>query len=88
MTHWFVYMVRCFDDTFYTGMTKDVQRRVEEHNNSNSMGSKYTRTRRPICLVYCESLETRSEATKREKAIKRLTRKGKEALIKKFASVS
>ena len=87
MSHWFVYMLRCSDDTFYTGMTKDVLRRVDEHSNSNSLGSKYTRARRPICLVYCESLDTRSDATKREREIKRLTRKGKKDLIKKIASV-
>ena len=87
MSHWFVYMIRCSDDSLYTGMTKDVQRRVEEHKHSNFLGAKYTRMRRPICLVFCESLETRSQAAKRERKIKRLTRKGKEALIKKIAPV-
>ena len=87
MSHWFVYMVRCSDDTFYTGMTMDVQRRIEEHRHSNSLGAKYTRTRRPICLVYCEGLETRSLATKREREIKRLTRKKKEDLIEKNVSI-
>ena len=80
-------MIRCSDDSLYTGITKDVQRRLEEHKHSNFLGAKYTRMRRPMCLVYCESLETRSEAAKREREIKRLTRRGKEDLIKKVAFV-
>ena len=81
MNHWFVYMIRCSDNSLYTGLTKDVERRVAEHNNDDVLGARYTRTRRPMQLVYQESLNTRSEATKREREIKRLRRKEKEVLI-------
>lgn len=83
MNRWFVYIVRCSDGSFYTGMTKDVKRRLDEHNNSYHLGARYTRTRQPMTLVYQEELATRAQAAKREIKIKRLGRKGKEALINK-----
>lgn len=81
MSNWYVYLVRCSDDTYYTGITTDVERRVEEHNSSNQLGARYTRSRRPIQLIYHENVESRSTAAKREAEIRRLGRKGKEALI-------
>ena len=81
MNRWFVYMIRCSDDSLYTGMTKDVERRVAEHNKDDVLGARYTRTRRPMKLVYQEGLNTRSKAAKREGEIKRLRRKEKEVLI-------
>jgi putative endonuclease len=77
---YFIYIVQCSDNTLYTGITTDLQRRVEEHNSSDK-GAKYTRVRRPVVLVYSEALENRSAATKREYAIKKLTRMQKMELI-------
>ena len=81
MKDWFVYIVRCHDDSLYTGITRDPVRRVDEHNNNDLLGSKFTRARRPVNLVYQEPHRDRSQATKREIEIKRLCRKDKEALI-------
>jgi putative endonuclease len=81
MKHWFVYMVRCADDSLYTGIATDVCRRVDEHNSTGNLGAKYTRARQPVNLVYSETVESRSEASKREYKIKKLTRSAKEKLI-------
>lgn len=77
---WFVYIVRCADGTFYTGVTTDVPRRVAEHNASKA--AKYTRARQPVTLVYYEASSSRQSATTREAAIKKLPRKKKLLLIK------
>ncbi len=77
---WYVYILRCSDNSLYTGVTKDIQRRVEEHNHSK-LGAKYTRGRRPVELIYSESLESRSAAAKRECEIKALSRLEKERLM-------
>ncbi|WP_344796892.1 GIY-YIG nuclease family protein [Litoribacillus peritrichatus] len=73
---WFVYMLKCSDSTLYTGITTDLERRVKEHNSSDK-GAKFTRSRRPVTLVYSEHCSDRSSASKREYAIKRLSRKKK-----------
>lgn len=78
---WQVYILKCADDTLYTGITNDLERRLNEHN-SCSKGSKYTRARRPVTLVYSAEMENRSEASKEEARIKKLTRDQKIALIK------
>ena len=78
---WFVYIVRCADDTLYTGIAKDVARRIEEHNSSNLLAASYTRARRPVVLVHKEEVKTRSAAARREYEIKQLTRREKESLI-------
>ena len=78
--HYFLYILHCSDDTLYTGITTDIQRRLEEHNSS-AKGAKYTRSRRPVALVYTEKFEDRSSASKREYIIKRLSRAKKLALI-------
>ena len=65
-----VYIVRCADDTLYTGIAKELARRVDEHNGSGK-GAKYTRTRQPVRLVYSEAHPDRSSASKREYTIKK-----------------
>ncbi len=77
---WYVYIVRCNDDSLYTGITTELERRVDEHNTSKQAAA-YTRARRPVTLVYSESLDSRASASKREYEIKQLTRKEKLALI-------
>jgi putative endonuclease len=81
MNDWFVYIVRCADDSLYTGITKDVGRRVQEHNEGDKLAAKYTRARLPVVLVYQETCESRSVATKREIEIKQLSRKEKIILL-------
>ncbi len=80
-SRWHVYMVRCADDTLYTGIAVDVQRRVEEHNGLGRRGARYTRARRPVCLCYVESCASRAEALRREAAIKKLSRAAKQRLF-------
>ncbi|WP_462332975.1 GIY-YIG nuclease family protein [Schwartzia sp. (in: firmicutes)] len=75
----FTYILKCADGTLYTGWTNDIEKRLAAHNAGK--GAKYTRTRRPVELVYCEKYETKEEAMSRECAIKKLTRVQKEALI-------
>jgi putative endonuclease len=77
---YFVYIVQCSDQTYYTGITTDITRRIDEHNNSDK-GAKYTRARRPVTLIYQESCEDKSSALKRERVIKKFRREQKEALI-------
>ena len=81
MFDWTVYMVRCKDNSLYTGIAKDVQRRVEEHNNSDRLGAKYTRARRPVTLVYQQQVKSRSDAGKREYQLRHLSKLEKEKLI-------
>ena len=81
MNDWFVYIVRCADDSLYTGITKDVDRRVQEHNAGDKLAAKYTRARLPVVLVYQETCESRSVATKREIEIKQLSRTDKQNLL-------
>ncbi|MDA3733829.1 GIY-YIG nuclease family protein [Niameybacter massiliensis] len=76
----FVYIVKCCDETYYTGYTNNIEKRLKAHNEGK--GAKYTRARLPVTLVYQEEYEDKREALKREYAIKQLTRKGKEILIK------
>ncbi len=78
-TEHFVYILRCADDTFYTGWTTDVPARVNTHNGEH--GAKYTHSRRPVTLVYQEKCADKSSALKRECEIKALSRKKKEFLI-------
>ena len=75
----YVYVLRCADDTFYTGYTTDVERRVEEHQAGQ--GAKYTRGRTPVELVHVESFDSQSAAMRREHAIKQLDRDSKESLL-------
>ncbi|MCX7401490.1 MAG: GIY-YIG nuclease family protein [Planctomycetales bacterium] len=79
-TPWFVYLLRCADGSLYTGVSNDVGRRIEKHNAGTA--SRYTRSRLPVVLVYQEEQPGRSQALKRELAIKDLSRQKKEKLIK------
>ncbi len=82
---YFVYILECSDKTLSTGITKDVNKRLEEHN-SNEKGAKYTKARRPVKLLYEESSLNRSTASKREYEIKKFTKLQKLQLIKKDTS--
>ncbi|HIC81362.1 MAG TPA: GIY-YIG nuclease family protein [Chromatiales bacterium] len=76
---WTVYMVQCSDGTLYTGITNDLGRRLDQHNNGD--GAKYTRARRPVRLVYREEAADKSAALRREIALKRLSSIQKRRLI-------
>jgi len=76
---WYVYILKCSDNTLYTGITTDVTRRLKEHNNGR--GAKYTRNRRPIELMTVFEVNNRSEASKEEYRIKQLKREEKFKLI-------
>jgi putative endonuclease len=76
---WKVYILKCSDDTLYTGITNDLHRRIEAHNQG--VGAKYTRCRLPVSLVYFEEQANRSAASKRELEIKSLSRAKKNQLI-------
>lgn len=79
---WHTYILICADGTYYTGITTDLKRRIEEHNTS-PRGSKYTAARRPTIVIYHEAYETRSLASKREHQIKQMSRGEKEMLWRK-----
>lgn len=76
----FTYILECADHSLYTGWTTDLQQRLDRHNAGG--GAKYTRSRRPVKLVYWEVYGTKEEAMKREYAIKRMTRTQKMTLIR------
>lgn len=79
-TTWYLYILRCKDDSLYTGITTDVEKRLEVHQRGR--GAKYTRGRAPLCLVYKEICGTHSDALKRELQIKALSREEKLLLLK------
>ena len=76
----YVYILECADSTLYTGWTTDIQKRLKAHNTGK--GAKYTRSRRPVKLVYTETFESKSDALRREYQIKQLSRVQKLSLIK------
>ncbi len=76
---WYLYILRCKDGTLYTGITTDVEKRLEAHRSGK--GAKYTRGRAPLELVYRENCGSHSEALKRERKVKSLTREEKQKLI-------
>lgn len=76
---WTLYLLRCRDGTLYTGVTTDLARRLAEHRRG--VASRYTRSRRPVTLVYAEPCGGRGAALRREAAVKRLSRAAKERLI-------
>ena len=80
---WFVYILRCADNSLYTGVTTDISKRLDQHNGILKNGAKYTRARQPVTLVYQETLASRSLACQREAVIKRLKKTEKEQLIAK-----
>lgn len=73
---WYVYIVKCADNTLYTGVTTNVERRVDEHNSAKK-AARYTRARQPVSLYYYERQDNRSTACKREAQIKRLPKRDK-----------
>ena len=79
---WYVYVLRCADNSLYTGIALDVNKRLDEHNGVTKNGAKYTHARRPVELVYQEPADSRSEACKREYVIRNLKKPQKENLIK------
>ncbi len=83
---WHVYILKCSDNTLYTGVSNNLKRRVDEHNNSK-LGSKYTRARRPVCLEYQKKFKSRSLAQMEESRIKKLTKTNKLLLISKKNSM-
>lgn len=80
---WWVYLLRCNDNSLYAGVTTDIHRRIDEHNNSK-LGAKYTRARRPVSLAYLEQADNKSIACKREYQIRHLTKLKKEQLVSNF----
>jgi len=80
--NWHVYILRCFDNSLYTGLTNDLDARLAAHNAGK--GAKYTATRRPVSMVYHEPAESKNTALKREIQIKRWPKAKKEALVKGF----
>lgn len=79
---WWVYIVQCDDDTYYTGISHDINHRIEQHNSGK--GAAYTRSHGPVELVYYEKSSTHSHALKREYEIKKLSHSEKKAVIDKF----
>jgi putative endonuclease len=77
---YYVYIVRCSDNSLYTGITLDVKRRIAEHNDSKK-GARYTKSRRPVTLVHSEMFDSKSDALKREAYIKKLSREEKNTLV-------
>jgi len=81
----YAYMLRCADNTIYSGYTNNLEKRLIDHNKG--IASKYTRVRLPVTLVYYEEFETKSEALKREASFKKLNRNQKEELIAAFKTI-
>lgn len=79
----FVYILRCSDNSLYTGYTVDISRRLQEHN-TGKRGAKYTRSRRPCVLVYTEEFSSKSDALRRECSIKKMSKLEKERLVSKY----
>ncbi len=82
--NWVLYILRCADDTLYTGITNNLERRVEAHDSG--AGAKYTKGRGPVTVVYTEVCADRSEASKRERVVKLLCRGSKLKLAKEWAA--
>tara|TARA_B100001029_G_scaffold113623_1_gene93896 strand:+ start:2059 stop:2298 length:240 start_codon:yes stop_codon:yes gene_type:complete len=76
---WFVYILKCKDNSLYTGITNDLEKRIKVHNLGK--GAKYTKARLPVSLLYCETYQTKGDALRRELEIKKLKRIEKLALV-------
>jgi putative endonuclease len=83
--NWQIYIIRCSDETLYTGITTDIERRMREH--AQGRGAKYFRGRQPVELLYLEGGHDRSSASRRELAIKKLKRDEKQALVASTAKL-
>ena len=80
---YYLYILECSDQTLYSGITVDLERRVKEHDSSE-LGEKYTRGRKPVKLVFSKEFQNRSQASKEESRIKKLSREEKLELIKTY----
>lgn len=87
MSSWFVYILRCADTSLYTGITTNLERRTREHNEGRA-GAKYTKVRRPVELVYSEAAANRSDASRREAEIKRMSRADKLLLVQRDSDLN
>lgn len=85
--NWVVYILRCHDNSLYTGITTDVERRLHEHNHGNR-AAKYTRSRRPVKLVYQQVCGSRAEAARAEYRIRNLARSHKLQLIEDYQAAA
>ena len=83
---WYVYILRCADNSLYTGITTSIERRLKEHNECNKKGAKYTRVRRPVNLAYAEQQLNRQQASRREYQLKKYNKKKKEQLVSSFTT--
>lgn len=84
LSQWFVYLLRCADQTLYCGITTNLEKRLRQHNGELIGGAKYTKVRQPCTLVYFEEALNRSEASKREAVIKKMPKAVKEVLVEGF----
>jgi putative endonuclease len=82
---WHVYVLRCGDGSLYTGVARDLQRRLQQHNGELAGGSRYTRGRRPVELLWSDTAPDRSAAQRRETSIKKLSRDEKLRLLQSSA---
>lgn len=80
---WFVYFLRCNDNSLYAGITTDIERRLHQHNHSK-LGAKYTRAKRPVTLAFIETAPDKSSASKREYQLRKLQKKEKELLVSTY----
>ena len=80
--NWLIYLLECGNDSFYCGITNNLERRLKQHNGEIKGGSKYTRSHLPCKLVYKEASASRSEASQREAVIKKMSKDEKQALIR------
>ena len=81
---WYMYVILCFDNSFYCGITTNLERRLKQHNGKIKGGAKYTRSKRPCRLLYKETVGNRSIATKKEIEFKKLSRKKKEEFLTSY----
>ena len=81
---WYVYVAKCKDSTFYTGITTNIERRFKQHNGLLAGGARYTSARRPVELVYCEQAPDRAAASKREYQVRKLPRPQKQQLVQRY----
>ena len=88
MPDWYLYLIRCGDNTLYTGISTDVDRRFAQHQSEGSTGSRYLKGRGPLSLVFKKKLASRSLALKEEHRVKRMTKAQKENLIKVSGSAA
>lgn len=80
---WYVYFLRCNDNSLYTGITTDVNRRLHQHNHTK-LGAKYTRAKRPVTLAFIETVPDKSTACKREYQLRNLSKLKKEQLVSTY----